>query len=154
MQDEIWNDTLDQLDGWGASESPGRKTTAIGYRLEDPKYSRCREALWKVSKKSGEEEERSQQPETLPKNEKANHITNSIRQTRATEGQRERRRRLYGQKLREDECLCGRTRAGHDRERCPGEQNDIRVADHAVIESLLGRSRMHIMERRGNMVIK
>ena len=42
----------------------------------------------------------------------------------------------------------------HENDRCPGAQNDKQVADRAVIETLLGRRRMDIMERRGAMIVK
>ncbi|KAF9547211.1 hypothetical protein EC957_008721 [Mortierella hygrophila] len=65
-----------------------------------------------------------------------------------------RRERTIRRKLREDERLCGQAVAEHREQRCPGEQSDTRVADQAVIVTLLGLRRMDIMERRGNMVIK
>ncbi|KAG9064400.1 hypothetical protein KI688_003588 [Linnemannia hyalina] len=68
--------------------------------------------------------------------------------------QTHRWKKIYGRKLREDECLCGRTVAEHREQRCPGEQGDTRVAHRAVIDTLLGLRRMDIMERKGNMVIK
>ncbi|KAK3836305.1 MAG: hypothetical protein J3R72DRAFT_203424 [Linnemannia gamsii] len=172
----------------------------------------CREALWKVVEKPGEEEERSLQtvekwtachiyrglvPTSLAKEwgkvfkdspdsvaqhvsrsfcryvemeareqlwkprcattvdwEKDNHITTSMKQTRTSQGQREGWRQIYGRKLREGECLCGRAIIEHNREQCPGEQRDTRVADQAVIDTLLGLRRKDIMERRGNMAIK
>ncbi|OAQ23781.1 hypothetical protein K457DRAFT_142481, partial [Linnemannia elongata AG-77] len=48
-----------------------------------------------------------------------------------------------------NECECGRPLAEHEEGRCPGVQNDTHAADRAVIEALLGRRRMDIMERRG-----
>ena len=44
--------------------------------------------------------------------------------------------------------------AEHEEGRCPGVQNDTHAADRAVIEALLGRRRMDIMEKRGAMTVK
>lgn len=71
-----------------------------------------------------------------------------------SKGSSEGWKQIYGRKLREGECLCGRAITEHNIEQCPGEQRDTRVADQAVIDSLLGLRHMDAMERRGNMVIK
>jgi hypothetical protein len=42
----------------------------------------------------------------------------------------------------------------YEDDRCPGVQNDTQAADRAVIETLLGRRGMDIMERRGAMTVK
>ncbi|KAF9549611.1 hypothetical protein EC957_003147 [Mortierella hygrophila] len=92
--------------------------------------------------------------------EEENIITNSMKRTRTTKDQRaqwtqtHRWKQIYGRKLREDECLCGRAVTKHKEQRCSGEQNNTRVVDGAVINTLLGLRRMDIMERIGNMVIK
>ncbi|KAG9072619.1 hypothetical protein KI688_000390 [Linnemannia hyalina] len=80
--------------------------------------------------------------------------THTTKDQRARWTQTHRWQQIYGRKLREDEYLCGRAVAEHKEQRCPGEQSDTRVADQAVIDTLLGLRRMDIMERRGSMVIK
>ncbi|OAQ35803.1 hypothetical protein K457DRAFT_132479, partial [Linnemannia elongata AG-77] len=61
---------------------------------------------------------------------------------------------IYERKPQANECKCGRPLAEHEEGRCPGVQNDIHAADRAVIEALLGRRRMDIMEKRGAMKVK
>jgi hypothetical protein len=61
---------------------------------------------------------------------------------------------IFGRKPREDECMCGQLLTKHEDGRCPGVQNDTHEADRAVIETLLGRRRLEIMERRGVMTVK
>jgi len=41
-----------------------------------------------------------------------------------------------------------------DGDECPGEQSDTRVADQAVIDTLLGLRLMDVMEKRGAMKVK
>ena len=72
----------------------------------------ARERLWKP------------RCEVTVKWEMANNITASMKQKRTTERQSNGWKQIYGRKLREDECLCGRANTEHDGERCPGEQRD------------------------------
>jgi hypothetical protein len=55
---------------------------------------------------------------------------------------------VYERKPREDECMCGHLTKCKDG-RCSGVQNDSHEADRTVIEILLGRRRLNIMEKRG-----
>jgi ribonuclease HI len=86
--------------------------------------------------------------------EKENGITQRQKEKTPTERRRGVWKQIYGRTQRENECLCGRDMEEHEAGRCPGEQSDTRVADQAVIDTLLGLRHMDIMERRGNMTTK
>ncbi|KAF9136434.1 hypothetical protein BGX30_011193 [Mortierella sp. GBA39] len=94
--------------------------------------------------------------------EEESNIKNSMKRTRTTKDQRAQwtqsyrwhQIQIYGRKLREDECLCGRAVAEHKEQRCPGEQSDTQVTDREVTDALLGLGCMDIMERKDNMGIK
>jgi len=85
--------------------------------------------------------------------ERENNITQSMKVAKIAQNERTAWKQIYGRKLQEGECLCGRAVAEHEGQRCPGEQRDTRMANQAVIDSLLGLRRMDIMERRGKMTI-
>ena len=61
---------------------------------------------------------------------------------------------IYGRRPQENECLCGHAIDAYEAGRCPGEQSDTRVADQAVIDTLLGLRLMDVMEKRGAMKVK
>ncbi|KAK3836656.1 MAG: hypothetical protein JOS17DRAFT_734820 [Linnemannia elongata] len=86
--------------------------------------------------------------------EKQHRITEKRKHKPPEERPRSQWQQVYGRKPRENECECGRLLAEHESGRCLGVQNDTYTADRAVIETLLGRRRMDIMERRGEMTVK
>jgi ribonuclease HI len=86
--------------------------------------------------------------------EKQHGITERRKHKPPEDRPRSQWQQIYGRKPRENECRCGRLLEEHEDDRCPGVQNDTQAADRAVIETLLGRRRMDIMERRGAMTVK
>ncbi|OAQ33219.1 hypothetical protein K457DRAFT_134842, partial [Linnemannia elongata AG-77] len=86
--------------------------------------------------------------------EKQQGITERRRHKPLEERPRSQWQQIYGRKPRANECECGRPLAEHEEGRCPGVQNDTHTANRVVIEALLGRRRMDIMEKRGVMIVK
>ncbi|KAG0207882.1 hypothetical protein BGX33_006547 [Mortierella sp. NVP41] len=87
--------------------------------------------------------------------EKQQGITESRKHNKTpTQSDQDEWRQIYGRKPRENGCLCGREMDEREAGRCPGEQSDTRVADQAVIETLLGLRLMDVIEKRGAMKVK
>jgi hypothetical protein len=57
----------------------------------------------------------------------------------------------YGYITHDGFCPCGASLATHDEGRCPGATKDPRAADERLLESLLGRRRLSMMERMGRI---
>ena len=57
----------------------------------------------------------------------------------------------YGYITHDGFCPCGASLATHDEGRCPGASKDPRAADGRLLESLLGRRRLSMMERMGRI---
>ena len=57
--------------------------------------------------------------------------------------------RGYGYITRDGFCPCGASLATHEDGHCPGVSLDPRAADERLLESLLGRRRLSLMERVG-----
>ena len=57
----------------------------------------------------------------------------------------------YGYITPEGYCPCGATLATHDDGRCPGPSVDPHAADACLLESLLGKRRLTVMERMGTV---
>ncbi|CAO3569184.1 unnamed protein product [Mortierella alpina] len=81
-------------------------------------------------------------------------ITSRKKGARQAAGARLSFKPTYGRVIQDDECQCGQKLQDHTDNQCPGEQNDPRIADQAIIDSFTGQRHLGIMERRGKMVIK
>jgi hypothetical protein len=57
----------------------------------------------------------------------------------------------YGYITREGDCVCGALLAAHKNGKCPGPSSDPKAADERLLESLLGRRRLTLMERMGRI---
>ncbi|KAG9071879.1 hypothetical protein KI688_006096 [Linnemannia hyalina] len=57
----------------------------------------------------------------------------------------------YGYIAHDGFCPCGASLATYDEGRCPGATKDPRAADERLLESLLGRKRLSMMERMGRI---
>ena len=57
----------------------------------------------------------------------------------------------YGYITRDGFCTCGAPLAAHENERCPGVTKDLRAADERLLQSLLGRRKLFLMERMGRV---
>jgi ribonuclease HI len=57
----------------------------------------------------------------------------------------------YGYLTRDGFCPCGASLATHEDRICPGATKDPRAADERLLESLLGRRRLSMMERMGRV---
>ena len=59
--------------------------------------------------------------------------------------------RGYGYITSDGFCPCGASLATHEDKRCSGVSSDPRVADLRLLESLLGRRKLSLMERMGRV---
>jgi ribonuclease HI len=59
--------------------------------------------------------------------------------------------RGYGYITRDGFCPCGASLATHEEGHCPGATQDPRAADERLLESLLGRRKLVMMERMGRV---
>ena len=59
--------------------------------------------------------------------------------------------RGYGYITRDGFCPCGASLATHEEGHCPGVTKDSRAADERLLESLLGRRKLLLMERMGRV---
>jgi hypothetical protein len=59
--------------------------------------------------------------------------------------------RGYGYITRNGFCPCGASLATHEDGHCPGASQDPRAADERLLESLLGRRKLSLMERMGRV---
>ncbi|KAK3826336.1 MAG: hypothetical protein JOS17DRAFT_818658 [Linnemannia elongata] len=59
--------------------------------------------------------------------------------------------RGYGYITRDGYCPCGASLATHEDGLCPGTSLDPRAADERLLQSLLGRRRLTLMERMGRV---
>ncbi|KAK3806529.1 MAG: hypothetical protein J3R72DRAFT_465303 [Linnemannia gamsii] len=57
----------------------------------------------------------------------------------------------YGYITQDGYCPCGASLAAHEDGRCPGPSSDPIAADARLLESLLGRRRLGLMERMGRI---
>ena len=57
----------------------------------------------------------------------------------------------YGYITRDGFCPCGASLATHEDRTCPGATKNPRAADERLLDSLLGRRRLSLMERMGRI---
>ncbi|OAQ28675.1 hypothetical protein K457DRAFT_1832896 [Linnemannia elongata AG-77] len=171
--DEIWKDGLGRIDFWGAiatkhynrerkkrrkegeTEPKEIEWVATSDRNEgytgDEKWTVCHILRGLVPKALATEWAKvfKEMPKSV-----AEHVSRLFCKFIEKEGREKIWKPRCERTVEWEKQQCGRPLAEHEEGRCPGVQNDTHAADRAVIEALLGRRRMDIMEKRGAMTVK